>query len=189
MKLSNYCRKHQIFFVSKFNGKQKNLQLKRIFNFLSVDVRESKKALWVSAMLTIILVLLVLVGTAFAFGGEGTVSILYDITGTDISGNNYIGVANSDITVALLASPQSYMLLIADIGVDVLDVYNEFSEETIYFGTYDDVAPGTARNYVRLDYNDVDVVSRIRWGSGFHKILVRNVGDSINPQIELEVLE
>ncbi len=140
--------------------------------------------------------------SSVAYAGLITSSISLDMTGEVVTGTNYVGVFD-DLTVALLSdetvyeknndlfvSSDRYMLLVSDVTKEELDAYDRFTTDTACFGNYDfDEFKGTARNYVRLDYNNINISNNARWGSGFHKILVKNIGSSKNPKITFEVLE
>ena len=138
--------------------------------------------------------------SSVAYAGLITSSISLDMAGDVVTGNNYVGIFD-DLTVALLSdevaygdndlvvSSDRYMLLVSDITKEKLDAYDAFTVDTTSFGSYGDEFKGTARNYVRLDYNGVNISNNARWGSGFHRILVKNIGSSKDPEIVFEVLE
>ena len=158
-------------------------------------------------MKMIFLMILLFSAAVFALSNFVTVGFVADIPGSSlISGDNYAGSESDDITVALASSdtenaytdngifvssnPFRYFLIVSNSGKNVLDEIDVFSADTSYYGNYNlTERGGTARNYVRTDYSGIDIVNRTRWGSGFHKILVKNIGTAKEPKITIQVIE
>lgn len=149
------------------------------------------------------ILLAVAVFSSTVFAAKTTLGFYTNVTGNPISGNNYIGFSYIGTTLALLSldktNPYVYgnglfamnkcLLLLSN--TDNLSAYDSFTAGIDAFGQYSNAWQGTARNYVRLDYTDsgIDIANRVRWGSGYHQVLVKNIGNSTNPKIYMELIK
>ena len=158
-----------------------------------------------------VLLVIVFLVPAIAYGLAGfrdDVSVRLDVGIPFFSGNNFAYAETGNSVLAIIPSRDARF--VSGVTVEMTQEYGssfiiaftngtadeiaekELSKRTKHFGKVNELFTGSeflSRDFIRLEYLGIDIISRIRWSTGMHEILVTNIGTSSNPVIQMEVVE
>ncbi|MFH1420799.1 MAG: hypothetical protein ABIG30_02420 [Candidatus Aenigmatarchaeota archaeon] len=124
------------------------------------------------------------------FASAGNNSIVALIAVTDAQHNAQYDANVDGDSVLLGASQASGRFILIFTNANHGDIASKPPvPSTKYFGNVKVTVPGSSKTHVRLEYNDIDIVSRLFWGSGFHSLVIRNIGSVLEPKIVMGVYD